>query len=191
MSIFRSSFQEIAFLYGTHILDLPLDVLSHIVGYLSPKSVFAARAVCLQFWSAVCQVYGCVNCTFSADVVKDASGRWIVSGSDIIVTPCMNFQVSVHTVPAGGIGVYFYVTKRKHYAQAKKAIIQLITPGSKKHKQSCFLETYHLADPIKPWGTVFTDLQANKTSKVHFSATLQDCSHTSRGKSSRPRVTKH
>ncbi|KAH3723299.1 pre-mRNA-splicing factor SLU7 [Pelomyxa schiedti] len=109
---------------GTHILDLPLDVLSHIVGYLPPEAVTATRAVCTLFLDAVGIVYGCKNCTFSTEA-KRVGQIWEITGNNF-PTPCMDFKMCVRKVANG---VSFRITSRRLYAQGKKIDIILTDDG--------------------------------------------------------------
>ncbi|KAH3758597.1 hypothetical protein Pelo_9604 [Pelomyxa schiedti] len=98
---------------GTHILDLPLDVLSHIVGYLPPEAVTAT-------------LYGCKNCTFSTEA-KRVGQIWEITGNNF-PTPCMDFEMCVCQM-ANGVGVSFRITSRRLYAQGKKIDIRLTDDG--------------------------------------------------------------
>ncbi|KAH3763000.1 hypothetical protein Pelo_5137 [Pelomyxa schiedti] len=183
MKVLRTSLEEISIFKGTHILDLPVAVLSRIICYLPRKSILAARATCLQLWDAV--ACGCRDSPISTEAHKGShpilGEAWMFTGKDTFSTPCMTFQVSVVKIPTGGIGVYFRVIKRKLYAQAKKVIVQLHPcafnnqqqqqqqqqPQQPLKPQACFLETYQLAKSAK-WGVEFPD----EVTRVQISITM-------------------
>ncbi|KAH3767623.1 hypothetical protein Pelo_495 [Pelomyxa schiedti] len=53
LNAFGKLLNDISILQGTHILDLPLAVLSMIIGYLPAQGVISTRAVCFKLWDAV------------------------------------------------------------------------------------------------------------------------------------------
>ncbi|KAH3761693.1 hypothetical protein Pelo_6493 [Pelomyxa schiedti] len=140
LSALGSSLNDIYILVGTHILDLPVPVLSQIVGYLPAKSVLNVRSVCLQFRDVVSKVYGCDGCTFSAKAIKDGDSWWIAEG-DIISTPCMDFELEVRTKkPAGTLQVRLLLSKKKLYAHDKTVSIQVTA-----NKKTTKTKTLHLS----------------------------------------------
>ncbi|KAH3767486.1 hypothetical protein Pelo_609 [Pelomyxa schiedti] len=110
---------------GAHIMDLPPDVLSHIVEYLPHQCILSTRAVCTSFLDAVQTVHGCKNCTFSTEANWDGSAWQIEVNS--ISTPCMDFKLLLLT-NSKGLGVYLYRTSKRMYARAKKFNIE-VTDG--------------------------------------------------------------
>ncbi|KAH3767443.1 hypothetical protein Pelo_687 [Pelomyxa schiedti] len=150
MYILQSEFRGISIYHGKHISDLPISVLSHIVGFLPSESVSATRAVCLQFWNAVRTVHGCEKITFTAQATDCGIGAWwTLTGGDTIATSCMDFKVLV-TVDRKErtVAAYLSIAKRKLYAQAKSADFQITYNVDKDSKKlgpfSVFLCTSEL-----------------------------------------------
>ncbi|KAH3758595.1 hypothetical protein Pelo_9602 [Pelomyxa schiedti] len=111
---------------GAHILDLPPDVLSHIVEYLPHECIISTRTVCTSFLDAVQTVHGCKNCTFSTEANWHGS-EWEIAEVNSISTPCMDFKLLLLT-NSKGLGVYLYRTSKQMYARAKRFTIE-VTDG--------------------------------------------------------------
>ncbi|KAH3742999.1 hypothetical protein Pelo_15612 [Pelomyxa schiedti] len=124
------SLDEFYVLQGTHILELPPDVLRQIIGYLPPESVVSTRAVCTSFLEAVQTVYACKSCTFSVEARRSGQ-TWIITGNNNFVTPCMDFKMALepHQV---GLGFFLYITKKRLYAQAKAVHVELDEVGTER-----------------------------------------------------------
>ncbi|KAH3758596.1 hypothetical protein Pelo_9603 [Pelomyxa schiedti] len=119
-------------LQGTHIVDLPDEMLAHIVGYLPLKSITATRAVCHTFCKAVQMVYGCKDHTFSMKAKRNGSS-WAITGGSTFSTPCMDFKVMVES-NAAGMGVHLAIFNERLYGQAKAVDVKLTTTNNNKKK---------------------------------------------------------
>ncbi|KAH3714518.1 hypothetical protein Pelo_18972 [Pelomyxa schiedti] len=90
--------REIFIVQGTHILDLPIAVLVHVVEYLKPRSWGMLRTVCFKFWKAVCELTRTGNITLSTAVQWEHE-EWKLVGGDTVVTPTGDFEFKVVSTP--------------------------------------------------------------------------------------------
>ncbi|KAH3731663.1 hypothetical protein Pelo_17506 [Pelomyxa schiedti] len=113
----------------TRILDLPHHILVHIVEYLPPKSVLAARLVCLDFWTAVCEATR-TECTLET-LVERYGEVWQLMDCCTVSTPTADFWFQV-TVQSTGFTVKYWAEEMKLYAQAKHFAIEITDSRHKK-----------------------------------------------------------
>ncbi|KAH3722640.1 hypothetical protein Pelo_18655 [Pelomyxa schiedti] len=168
-------------LRGTHIVDLPEEILAHIVGYLPRKSITATRAVCHTFCTAVQMVYGCKDRTFSLEARRNGSVWAIIGGSNFSV-PCMDFKVMVESNDAG-LGVFLRIIKKRLYGQAKAIDMQLTTQNNalvqERHIVIPTSELCDMANDIRGRGLSF-HFTGPVPSLVKVSLTINDTLHNNK-----------
>ncbi|KAH3722644.1 hypothetical protein Pelo_18650 [Pelomyxa schiedti] len=133
---------------GTHIVDLPIPVLVHILQYLNPTSLIAVRAVCFQFWKAVCEVTRTDSIALSTDVQRKQKHdggkyRWKLVDGDTLETPTGDFQFQVSS-PEETICLRICLAAKRLFAQPKhfKVVIATAAEGDNNNEEEVLESNY-------------------------------------------------